>query len=202
MNGWHLSPLEWFAAFTALLCVWLTVKTKISNWFWGIVSTIAYAFVFWQSMSYANMWLQIVYFLPCCAYGWHVWLRYGPTHNDDLPVTKLAPAALGGWCVFVAALTPALGLYLSHTPDPLPYTDSFLTAMSIAGQYLQAKKIFENWHFWLVADSIYAFYFFPALKQPISAVVYGIFLVLVVKGLLDWRPLINKPVRKTREAEA
>ena len=202
MSEWHLRPLEWFAAITALACVWLTVKNKISNWPWGIVSTLLYAWVFWQSKSYANMWLQILYFLPCCAYGWHVWAKYGPTQNDDLPVTKLSPYALIGWCLFVALLTPAFGSYFSHTDDTMPYTDGFLTALSIAGQYLQAKKILENWHFWLVADAIYAFYFLPTLHLYISAVVYAVFLILVVKGLWDWRLLIDKPVLKIREAEA
>ena len=195
MSEWHLSPLEWFAALTAVICVWLTVKNKISNWPWGIISTIAYTWVFHESKSYANMWLNIAYFLPCCVYGWYVWQKYGPTHNDDLPVTKLTPYALLIWCSFAAVMWPAFGYFFAHrTDDTMPYTDGFLTALSIVGQYLQARKIFENWHFWLVADTIYAFYFLPALHLYISAVVYAVFIVMAAKGLIDWRNLLRVQV--------
>lgn len=200
MNGWHLSGWEWFAAITAVFCVWLTVKNKISNWPWGIVSVLAYAWVFWQTKVYANMWLNLVYFLPCCIYGWYVWAKYGPTQNDDLPVTKLAPKSLLLWCLFAALMYPAFGYFFSRTDDPMPYTDGLLTALSIVGQYLQAKKRIENWWFWIVGDVIYVFYFFPTLHLYISVVVYAVFLVMGARGLAEWRNLIAGQIVEVWEA--
>ena len=197
-----MSWWEWIGAITALACVWLTVKNKISNWPWGIVSVLAYTVVFWQSKTYANMWLNVAYFLPCCIYGWYVWAKYGPTHNDDLPVTKLTPQNRLLWCAAAAVMYPVLGYIFSRTDDPTPYTDGFLTALSIVGQYLQAKKIFENWYFWLVADAIYAAYFLPVNHLYLSAFVYAVFLIMAAKGLLEWRALMAQGSVSVREAEA
>ena len=67
---------------------------------------------------------------------------------------------------------------------------------------MQAKKIFENWYFWLVADAIYAVYFLPVNHLYISAVVYAVFLVMAAKGLLEWRLLMSSEIVKVWEAEA
>src|SRR2546423_10064432 len=85
-----MSLLEVSAAITTVLCAWLTVKNRISNWPWGIVAVLLYGWVFWQAKLYAQTGLQILYFLPCCIYGWWAWAKFGPTQNDDLPIVSLA----------------------------------------------------------------------------------------------------------------
>ena len=79
MSEWHLSPLEWCAAFTALACVWLTVKNKISNWPWGIVSTLLYS---WGLLAKQNL-REYVAEYPLLSALLRLWLaRLGKVRPD------------------------------------------------------------------------------------------------------------------------
>ena len=130
-------------------------------------------------------------------WAWWVWAKCGPHQNDDLPVADLTARQKLLWLLAGVAFSLGIGLPIAHyTSDPFPYADSFTTGFSIAAQWLQAKKVFENWIMWIVIDIIYAFYLFPAQKLWVSAVLYGLFTVLAVRGAYEWKPLIGKPVQK------
>lgn len=187
----EMSPLEWTAAITSLLCVWLTVRNNIWNWFWGFIGVILYGIIFWNYKNYANCGLQILYFLPIQFIGWYVWMRCGPNKNDDLPVTLLTPQARIGWASATVALTVILELVLHLTQDPLPFGDAVTTAMSIVAQYLQVHKKIENWWLWVAADVIYSVYVFPIQHLYVSTGLYVIFTALAVKGTLDWMKILR-----------
>ena len=192
-----MSTAEWIAALTALVCIWLTVKNRIENWPWGIVSVLVYGWVFWQSKLYASAGLQIFYFLPCCIYGWWVWAKCGPKHDDDLPVTTLSRDRRLKWWWATVLLSLLIGwLMARYTNDPLPYADGTVTGMSIVAQWFQAKKLFENWWLWIALDVLSAGYLYPKMGLYVTTALYVVFLILSARGLVEWRPLIGKPVIK------
>jgi nicotinamide mononucleotide transporter len=187
MNTWQ----EWVAALTGLVCVWLTVKNKTANWPWGIVSVLAYAWVFWQWKLYANFALNLFYFFPCCVYGWWYWAKCGPTHNDDLPVRRLSPAYNWLWVGITLAITLLIGLPIAHfTNDPIPYADALVTGMSVVAQWMQAKKWYENWWYWIGLDIIFVGYIYPKQHGYISMALYAVYLIVAVRGAFEWKPLI------------
>jgi nicotinamide mononucleotide transporter len=187
MTTWE----EWIAALTGLVCVWLTVKNRLSNWPWGIVSVLAYTVVFWKQHAYASCGLNLLYFFPCCVYGWWFWAKCGPTHNDDLPVRRLSPRMNLAWAGITLALTLAIGLPIAHfTNDPIPYPDALATGMSIVAQWMQAKKWFENWYYWIAVDVLYVGFVYPALHLYLSLALYLVFLAVAVRGAIAWKPLI------------
>lgn len=194
------SAVEWVAVVTSLLCVWLTVRNNIWNWFWGFIGVILYGYIFWNYKNYANAGLQILYFLPIQFIGWYVWKRKGPNQDDDLPVTQLTPQARLGWAGATVVLTGLLYVILRLTNDPLPLGDSVTTAMSIVAQYLQVHKKFENWWLWIAADVIYAGYVFPAQKLYVSAGLYVIFTALAIYGAISWVKIMRGQ-SATAEAE-
>ncbi len=190
----QMSALEWGAALTTFACVYLTVKNRIENWVWGIAAVLLYAVFFWKINNYANAALNLFYYLPCCIYGWIVWKKCGPTQNDDLPVTSLSRRALAGWLLAGVVFSLGIGLPIARfTSDPYPYADSFTTGFSIVAQYLQAKKIFENWWLWIGVDLVYAAYLLPAQKAIPSTILYAIITFLAIRGAIEWKPLIGKP---------
>jgi nicotinamide mononucleotide transporter len=180
------SAVEWVAVVTSLLCVWLTVRNNIWNWFWGFIGVILYGYIFWNYKNYANAGLQILYFLPIQFIGWYVWKRKGPNQDDDLPVTQLTAQARLGWAGVTVLLTGLLYIVLRLTNDPLPFADGITTAMSIVAQYLQVHKKFENWWLWIAVDVIYAGYVFPVQQLYVSAGLYVVFTALAVVGAISW----------------
>lgn len=189
-----MKPIELFAVVTSLLCVWLTVRNNIWNWFWGFIGVILYGIIFWEYKNYANCGLQILYFLPIQFIGWYVWMRGGPKKHDDLPITRLSNRARAGWLAVTAVLTAVLWgvLRVVTPPDPLPFADGLTTAISIVAQYLQVYKRFENWLLWIAADLVYAFYVFPQQKLWASALLYVVFTVLAIIGARDWLKIIEQ----------
>lgn len=189
-----MTILEWAAAITTFACVYLTVKNRIENWFWGIAAVLFYAVFFWKIRNYANAALNLLYYLPCCIYGWWVWKKYGPLHDDDLPVTSLTSRTRVIWLIAAALFSLCIGYPIAHyTNDPYPYADSFTTGFSIVAQYLQAKKIFENWWMWIGVDLVYTIYLLPVQKVYVSVALYAIITLLAIRGAIEWKPLIGMP---------
>lgn len=182
----QMSWTEFFAALTGMICVYLTIKNNIWCWPWGIVSVVLYGYVFYFSKLYSNMGLQILYYLPMQFFGWWVWLRAGPTKNNDLPISFLSQKARIGWLGVCVIGSVALGYVMSRTDAHLPYCDASLTVISVVAQYLQTYKRFENWILWFAVDVVYAAYLLPSQKLYLSTGLYAIFLIMAVMGMVEW----------------
>lgn len=180
-----MSPIEWGGAVFGLLAVWLTVRQSVWCWPTGLVNVALYAFVFFEAKLYADVGLQVVYFV-LCAVGWWRWLRPGPDRSE-LPVTRLtrreAVLLLGIGSVGVAAMSHFLA---TRTDAALPYWDSTTVVMSLIAQWLVTRKVLENWHLWIAADVLMVgIYFYKQLY--VTTGLYVIFTVLAVQGLRAWK---------------
>jgi nicotinamide mononucleotide transporter len=196
----ELKPIEIVAAVTSLLCVYLTVKNNIWNWFWGLIGSVLYGYIFFRiSHIYANAGLQILYFVPMQFVGWYVWWKGNPDKNDALPISALTNRERAIWCGITGLLSVALfyGLPPLVTafrlpPQQLSPMDCFTTGLSISAQFLQTYKKFENWVLWIIADLIYTFYIFPQLKMPVTTLLYAVFTVLATTGAIEWYRTMRK----------
>jgi nicotinamide mononucleotide transporter len=74
-----------------------------------------------------------------------------------------------------------------------PFWDALTTGLSLAAQYLLCRKRIENWYFWIVADAIYV-PLYVSRDLPLTAVLYAIFLMLCVLGLVSWQRSIREPI--------
>lgn len=190
--NFELSWFELAAALVSAAAVWLTARR--SPWCWpvGLVSVIAYAWIFVDAKLYSDTLLQIAFAL-LILYGWQRWRRNldgsGHVRVADLDGrSALAHLAVGT----VAAL--ALG-YAMHrwTDASLPWLDAGLTAFSLVAQWWQARRHAAAWWLWIAVDVLYVGeYVYKAL--PITAVLYAGFVVLAVVGLRAWRREPVQPV--------
>lgn len=176
--------LEWLGTLTGFVCVYLAARQKVWNWPVAIISSLAYAVLFFDYKLYGDAVLQ-VYFVGTSIYGWYYWLKRKEEHarpivslngNEFLKVT-------GG----VVLLSVLMGLFLdNYTDTNVPYADGFCTAISFVAQFLMARKILQNWILWIVADVCYIpLYIYKNLA--LTTVLYMLFLVLAVMGYLDWK---------------
>jgi nicotinamide mononucleotide transporter len=82
----------------------------------------------------------------------------------------------------------------AYTDTDVPHMDGFLTAGSLLGTLLAARKKVENWHVWIAVDVLYVgLYVYKGLH--LTAILYALFVVLAALGLRTWARAAREGVR-------
>lgn len=191
LAAWHTgaaSALEAVAFVTGVFCVWLVTRQNIWNFPLGLVTVGIYAFVFYEFRLFATAGLQLIFF-ALNLIGWYLWL-YGGANRSALTVRR-APrlewllTALG-----IAGATALLYRFLTEAGGATKFWDALVTSISLAAQLGQSRKILECWYLWILADLIYI----PVCLYNglyLTALLYGVFFVLAVMGLQEWRKAVK-----------
>ena len=190
---------ELVAVVLTLVAVYLTTRQNIWCWPLGMVSVTLYALVFFQAKLYADMGLQGLYF-ALAVYGWWAWLRGGEDHSElEVSLTS------GRMRTVLTTIGVLVGITLGQTLDrftdaSLPFMDSVLTSFSIVAQWMQTRKLLESWLVWLAVDVFYVGMFLYKGLYP-TAALYAVFLLLAVKGFVEWRRSMDQTL-EAPEAQA
>lgn len=176
---------EVIAALLALAYLVLAARQNIWCWACAFVSTAIYFQLFLQRSLYHQSLLQVFY-LAMAVYGFVHWRRGGPG-NDNLPVSTWPAKRHLQALIGVLTLTALTGwLEAQYTSAPLPYLDAFTTWGAVITTWMVTRKILENWLYWLVVDSL-TIYLYLATGFPATALLFMIYLGIVVAGYINWR---------------
>lgn len=183
-----MSPVEIIGALTGLVAVGLTVRQSAWSWPIGLVSGLAYVFVFFEAKFYSDVILQ-AYFLATGLLGWWRWTRPtgdGGTRLDKLPVTR----ATVGELVLAGAIVGGVvgvwgGALARNTEAAFPYLDAATMAASLVAQWWMTKKVLESWVIWIVADIVMVG-MYAAKDLQLTAALYAVFTLLAAAGLRAW----------------
>ena len=86
----------------------------------------------------------------------------------------------------VLLVSAASGALLQqYTGAALPYLDSFTTWGSVLTTWMVARKILENWLYWLVIDSV-SIYLYLDRALYLTAGLFALYLVIVLFGYRKW----------------
>jgi len=89
--------------------------------------------------------------------------------------------------VSIAVLAAISGLLLHrYTDAALPYVDSLISFAAVWTTFLVARKVLENWWYWLVIDAASVVIYWSRDLQ-LTALLFLIYLVLIPFGLWSWR---------------
>ncbi|MGC9344802.1 MAG: nicotinamide riboside transporter PnuC, partial [Bacteroidales bacterium] len=152
--------IEVLGAITGLIYLYFSVNKIIWLWPFGIITSILYTWVFFESRLFADMSLQVYYFF-ISIYGWYYWLKgNGKGKSDDngggkheIPVRRIKQPVLFISLLIIVFLTMASGYFLkAYANSSLPYWDAFTTSASVVATWMLARKLIENWLFWIVID--------------------------------------------------
>jgi len=166
----------------------LAIRQNVLCWLAAFVSSLIYLAVFFEARLYMESALQIFY-AAMAVYGYWQWTRGGSDatglHITLWPLRRHAITVTG-----IVVASAALGSLLSRTDAAFPYVDSFTTVAAIVTTYMVARKVLENWAYWLVIDSVSVYVYF-ARGLELTALLFVLYLVLIVVGWrrwwLDWR---------------
>ena len=185
--GQWLSYLELTAMLSGILGVWFTIKQNPLCFPIGMLNVLLYAWLFFTPTIrlYADATLQCSYFL-LLAYGWFKWTRSGKADNNLRP----SRTSKRHWISIILISIPfilILALFLQkYTNADLAWPDSTLTVISLAAQWMVAKKKMENWILWILVDIFYIpLYIYKGL--PLTAFLYFIFLLIAFRGWNEWK---------------
>jgi nicotinamide mononucleotide transporter len=179
-----MSLLELFGFVTGALCVWLLVRQNIWNWPIGIANNLLFIALFYRSGLYADVGLQFFY-IAIGLYGWWNWL-HGAQDHGAISVSRTPPLSGALLGAGVVAATAGISWVLRrYTNSTVPVLDSLITALSLAAQFMMARKWLENWGVWIVANFIsVGLLIYKGLY--LTSGLYAVYQVLCVMGLLEW----------------
>ena len=170
--------LEFTAVFFAILYLILAVNQNILCWVAGIVSSILYFFIMQSAGLYMEAYLQIFYVFMG-LYGWLQW-RKGNQIDNNFIVNTWSMLKHFYAISLILALSVLSGLLLkSYTDAALPFFDAFVTWGAVVATYMVAKKLLENWIYWLVIDSI-SILLFISRDLWLTACLFGVYIVCLL----------------------
>ena len=183
-----LSLLEVVAVVAAVLYLILAIRQNIACWFFALLSTAIYIWLFIDARLYMESVLNGFYFLMA-VYGWWSW-RSGGTHV--LPVStrgvQLHVVAVAG----IAVLAGINGALLDrYTDAAFPYVDSATTWAALWATWLVARKVLENWWYWLVIDLV-SIVIYWSRGLELTALLFVVYVVMIPFGYLAWRRSLHE----------
>ena len=179
-----LAPLELLAVLLAVGYLLLAIRQNIWCWFFAAISTAIYVYLFLQAKLYMESLLNIFYF-AMALYGWTIWY-FGRVGNAGLPVSVWSRSIHAVALVVIAAISLTTGYLLDRFTDAaFPYVDSMTTWGAVWATFLVARKVLENWWYWLVIDVTSVFIYW-ARDLQLTSLLFVIYVMLVPIGLLSW----------------
>lgn len=176
----------WEAAAVVLGVAYLLLAMRESLWCWyaAFVSTSIFLVLFWDVGLLMESALQ-VYYLVMAVYGWWHWRR-GSADQSELAISRWSNRdhlfAIGAVLLASAVSGTLLQQYSSAA---LPYLDSFTTWGSILTTWMVARKVLENWLYWLVIDSV-SIYLYLDRELYLTALLFALYLIIVIFGYRKW----------------
>lgn len=206
MTEWIIENyIEILGAAAGMIYVVLEIRQDLLLWPLGIMTAGFYIVVFYTSRFYAGMGLQ-VYYLAVSIAGWYWWKKginaavpdprdegidvaHGKTGSGNakpLEVSRLGPRTGFVLATVFVILYLLMWIILSRLTDsPVPGWDSFITSLSVVATWMLARKIYEHWYLWMVANLAAVLIFYSRGLYP-TMVLYGIYLVMSSVGLKTW----------------
>ncbi len=177
----------WEAAAVVLSVAYLLLAVRQNPWCWAaaFASTTIFTALFWQVQLVMQSALN-VYYMAMAVYGWWHW-RLGGQEDASLPVIRWS------WqrhvvTIAIITLTALLsGWLLAHHGDAArPYLDSLITWGAVVTTFMVARKVLENWAYWMVINAL-AIFLFLDRAMVLTAALHASYLVISVFGWISWR---------------
>ncbi|MFN3917491.1 MAG: nicotinamide riboside transporter PnuC [Flavobacteriales bacterium] len=179
------SALEWIAVLSGVAYVIFAAKENIWCWPASLTGVTIYIFLCFQANLYSEMILQVFYFVMA-FYGWSEWLkRKKQLESNPIVSRKITQHVLGIIAIILITLVAGYSLK-TYTNAALPYLDAFTSVASIYATYLVAKKVLENWLYWIVIDLV-SVYIYTNRQLAMTALLYLFFVIIAIYGYYVWR---------------
>lgn len=188
---WHSPWYGFVASITGMICVVLAAKGRISNYYFGIINCIFYAYVAYGWQLYGEVMLNIGYFLPMQFVGLWLWNKKENKSGQEVKVKFMSNKARVISLFLVTALVIGYKLILDELNGNLTWIDSTSTVLSVIAMILMANLYMEQWILWIIVDIVsMAMWFIVVFDQGSNdiglLIMWTAFLVNAIYGFINW----------------
>jgi nicotinamide mononucleotide transporter len=181
--GWV--TMETVAVVFSIAYLLFALKENNLCWYCAFISTAIYTWIFGDVRLYMESLLSLYYFIMA-IYGWYQWRRGGAGRQG---------VAISRWPLYqhAVAIVTVIGLSLlsgyllaKNTEARLPYLDSFTTWGAVLTTWMVARKILENWLYWVMIDAA-SIYLYLDRELYQTAALFVVYVVLASLAYFSWR---------------
>jgi len=185
MSGWEIA-----AALMGVAYILLAAKESQWCWLFAFFSTVIYTVLFWEGQLPMQALLNF-YYMGMAVYGYWLWQKHGKA-EDNLTITSW------GWrhnaiFIFIGLAISAMVTYYLQTSaqSQSPALDAYTTVFAVMNTWLMAKKILQNWLYWVVIDAA-AVVLYIETAYYATAALFVLNTILAIAGYISWVKLRNQ----------
>ena len=179
------SGLELVAVIFGVLYIVFAARQSLWCWPAAFIGTASSVYLFWDGRLLMESALN-VYYLLMAIYGWYQW-RYGSVRKDVLSVRSFSLTEHLITILVIVVLALVSGYFLDkNTNAALPYLDSFTTWAAVITTWMVAKKVLQNWLYWIVINSA-SIYLYLERGFALYALLFAVYIVIAIIAYRQWR---------------
>lgn len=179
MSDWEVS-----AALMGVAYILLAAKTSQWCWLFAFLSTLIYTVIFWEGQLPMQAILNF-YYMGMAVYGFWLWRKHGNA-EDTLNISSWRFSKQLGFIAAGIVISWALSLYLqANVQSKSPVLDATITVFSVMNTWLMAKKVLQNWLYWVVIDAAAVVLYFQTAYFA-TMVLFILNTVLAFSGFISW----------------
>jgi nicotinamide mononucleotide transporter len=187
MSGWEVA-----AALMGVAYILLAAKESQWCWLFAFLSTLIYTVLFWEGQLPMQALLNF-YYMGMAIYGFWLWRKHG-TQTETLNISRWRWGQHFNFIATGVILSTVASWYLQKTgQSQSPVLDAYTTVFSVMNTYLMAKKILENWLYWVVIDAA-ATVLYVQTGYYATAVLFVINTILAIVGFMSWVKVYRKQI--------
>jgi len=177
--------IEWVAAGLALGYLGFAIRQSAWCWAFAVASAVLYLVVFARAGLVMQAALQVFY-VGMSVYGWRSWR--GSAREGPLAVSRwtVRQHVLAWAAIAVFALVNGWVITQGAETSWVPYLDAAIAWGSVLTTWMVARKVLENWLYWVVLDFAAAVL---AARQGLAAtsLLFLLYTTLALRGYWQWR---------------
>jgi nicotinamide mononucleotide transporter len=178
------SPWELVVVVLALAYLLLAVKRSLWCWLFAFTSSAISVALMYEKRLYMQGLLSVFY-VVMAIYGYFEW-RSGRNREGEVQVRRWPLASHAVAIAGVVAISVLTGWQLAVNTDAAsPYLDAFTTWGSVLTTWMVARRLMENWLYWIVVDGVTAFLYF---QQDLNylGLLFVAYIGIVIHGYRVW----------------
>ncbi|PHO18278.1 nicotinamide mononucleotide transporter [Malaciobacter molluscorum LMG 25693] len=181
------SIYEIFAMLLSILYLILAIKQSLWCWPAAFISTSIYIILFFDADLLMDSFLNF-YYLIMAIYGWYSWkFTNNINKKNELKVSSLSITKNTKDTFTLIIISLILGFFMkNYTTADYAYIDTFTTVFAIYSTYLLAKKVIENWIYWIIIDCI-SIYIYINKQFYLTAILFLIYTILAFIAYVQWK---------------